>query len=188
MKKYLLIATLIILFSLSNKLSAQMGVSIQAGAAVPTGSLSDVAKLGWGGQANLEYPVIPSLNLSASVGYYLWGAKGDLPEGFDYTLSTIPVLVGAKYLLLEGDFHPYLGADMGVHFMNTKQTIINLGGTKLDTDNSETNFGFAPMAGVRLHMPPNLDLDLNLTYNIITTSGSSTSFIGIIAGALILLQ
>ncbi|HEX2867562.1 MAG TPA: outer membrane beta-barrel protein [Ignavibacteriales bacterium] len=181
---------------------AQMGVSIQAGAAIPTGDLSDRAKLGWGGQGNFEYMAAQNLSLMASVGYYLWGAKSDLLGLADFTFSTIPVLVGAKYLFMpEGDLHPYVGADLGIHFMTTKITTnFSILGSNLEESSSESKFGFAPMAGLRMHMPPNVDLDFNLSYNIIPSSGSnvttsggittssgSTAFIGIIAGVLVAL-
>lgn len=186
----------------SQEAYAQMGVSIQAGAAIPTGDLSDRAKLGWGGQGNFEYMAAPNLSLMATVGYYLWGAKSDLLGLADFTFSTIPVLVGAKYLFMpEGDLHPYVGADLGIHFMTTKiTTSFSILGSNLEESSSESKFGFAPMAGLRLHMPPNVDLDFNLSYNIIpssvssvttsggiSTSSGSTTFLGMIIGVLVAL-
>ncbi|MCU7494183.1 MAG: porin family protein [Ignavibacteria bacterium] len=175
-------------------------VGIQAGMAIPTGDLSDRAKLGWGGQGNFEYMATQNLSLMASVGYYLWGAKNDLLGLADFTFSTIPVLIGAKYLFMEGDLHPYLGADLGVHFLNTKiKSSFSILGSNLEESNSDTKFGFAPMAGLRVHMPPNVDLDFNVSYNIIPSSGSditsgvistsssSSSYVGIIIGVLIAL-
>lgn len=180
--------------------TSQMLVGIQAGTAIPTGDLSDNAKLGWGGQGNFEYLATPNLSLMASVGYYLWGAKNDLLGLADFTFSTIPVLIGAKYLFMEGDLHPYVGADLGMHFLNTKvSSNINIFGSNLEESNTESKFGFAPMAGLRIHMPPNVDVDLNISYNIvpssgstftnggISTSSSSTTWVGIIAGVLIAL-
>lgn len=191
MKRHLYASFLFVfLFFFSGSLFAQMGVGIQAGAAVPTGDLSDRAKLGWGGQGNFEYLASPNLSLSASVGYYLWGAKSDINDLLgiaDFTFSTVPILAGAKYLFMEGDLHPYLGADLGLHILNTKISS-SVFGVNMERSTSETKFGFAPMAGLRLHMPPNVDLDLNLSYNIITTSGSNTTYLGIIAGALVALD
>ncbi|HEX2963099.1 MAG: outer membrane beta-barrel protein [Bacteroidota bacterium] len=179
---------------------SQMFVGIQAGTAIPTGDLSDNAKLGWGGQGNFEYLATPNLSLMATVGYYLWGAKNDLLGLADFTFSTIPVLIGAKYLFMQGDLRPYVGADLGIHFLKTKiSSNINIFGSNLEESNTESKFGFAPMAGLRMHMPPNVDLDLNISYNIIPSSGStfsngaistsssSTTYLGIIVGALIAL-
>lgn len=180
--------------------AGQIFVGIQAGTAIPTGDLSNNAKLGWGGQGNFEYLASPNLSLMASVGYYLWGAKSDLLGLADFTFSTIPLMIGAKYLFMEGDLHPYIGADLGIHFMSTKiSSNINLFGSNLEESNTESKFGFAPMAGLRMHMPPNVDLDLNISYNIvpsssssssngvISTSSSSSTWVGIIVGALIAL-
>lgn len=179
---------------------SQLFVGIQAGTAIPTGDLSDNAKLGWGGQGNFEYLATPNLSLMATVGYYLWGAKNDLLGLADFTFSTIPVLIGAKYLFMQGDLRPYVGADLGIHFLKTKiSSNINIFGSNLEESNTESKFGFAPMAGLRMHMPPNVDLDLNISYNIIPSSGStfsngaistsssSTTYLGIIVGALIAL-
>lgn len=203
MKRKLFACFLVVFLVLgASQAYAQMGVSIQAGAAIPTGDLSDRAKLGWGGQGNFEYMASPNLSLMASVGYYLWGAKSDLLGLADFTFSTIPVLVGAKYLFMpEGDLHPYVGADLGIHFMTTKiTTTFSLLGSNLEESSSQSKFGFAPMAGLRLHMPPNVDLDFNLSYNIIPSSGSdvttsggistssgSTTFLGMIVGVLVAL-
>lgn len=201
MKRHVFVSLLLVILLFGAGSSyAQMGVSIQAGTAIPTGDLSNSAKLGWGGQGNFEYLAAPNLSLMATVGYYLWGAKSDLMGLVDYTFSTIPVLIGAKYLFMEGDLHPYVGADIGIHFLKTKiSSSINILGSSLEESNSESKFGFAPMAGLRMHMPPNVDLDLNISYNIIPSSGSnisngiistsssSTSYLGIIVGALIAL-
>ena len=34
----------------------------------------------------------------------------------DPLLASIPVMVGARYLFGQGKFHPYLGAELGMHF------------------------------------------------------------------------
>lgn len=155
--------------------SSNVGVALQAGLALPMGNFSDVAKLGFGGEGTFEYRVTPQLGLNVSLGYYSWGAKNDLAPGYDFKVADLPLMIGAKYLLLETDFHPYVGAALGMHFVNTKVTIPNIA----ETSNNDTKFGFAPMAGLRWHMPPNVDLDLNVKYNII----SDTNYLTIIAGA-----
>lgn len=155
--------------------TSNIGVAIQAGLAIPVGNFSDVASLGVGGEGTFEYRFNLQLGAVASVGFYSWGSNADLLPGNEYKIADIPIMVGAKYLLLANDFHPYVGAALGVHFLNTRVTIANVS----ETSTTDTKFGFAPMGGLRLHMPPNLDLDLNIKYNII----SDANYISIIAGA-----
>lgn len=182
---FLLIASVLIVIMM-NKINAQqvyqyqeptsnMGVAIQAGLALPVGSFSDEAGLGVGGEGTFEYRFNPQFGLDVSVGFYSWGSKNDLLPGNDYKIADIPIMAGVKYLLLASDFHPYVGAALGMHFLNTRVTVANVS----ETSTTDTKFGFAPMAGIRLHMPPNLDLDLNVKYNII----SDANYISIIAGA-----
>ncbi|MGE5681575.1 MAG: acyloxyacyl hydrolase [Bacillota bacterium] len=159
--------------------SSNTGVGLQAGVAIPTGNFGDAASLGIGGEGTFEYRFTPQLGLDVSLGFYSWGSKNDLPPGYDFSIADIPLLVGARYLLMAGDFHPYAGAALGIHFLNTKTTTPLVG----DESTNDTKFGFAPMAGIRLHMPPNLDLDLNLKYNII----SDANYLTIVAGVLVAL-
>lgn len=181
MKKMFLV--LIAFLCLSGIIVAQgkMALSVQGGIAIPTGDFGDAAGMGFGGSTTFMYEVSPMLHITGSIGYTTWGPKEDLPEGFDYSFSSIPVLVGAKYVLGKGNFLPYVSAELGMHFLSSTVKSSFFGQTFEQSD-SEAKFGFAPGAGFFFAFNPKTMLDVNLKYNIISTEGSSTSYLGINAG------
>lgn len=188
--KKLLLLVFVLCFYLSN-LYAQtqespMGVSLQAGVSVPSGDFDNSAGLGVGGEGTFEYLINENLGLTGTLGYYEWGAKNDLPQGFDYSFSTVPLLAGGKYFFMLGGFLPYVGAQLGLNFVSLKQTV-QIAGVNSNLDESSTKFGFSPLVGLRYLMPPNLAFDMTFKYNIISMSGSSANSIGIILGARITL-
>lgn len=163
-----------------------MGVSLQAGVSVPMGDFDNVAGLGAGGEATFEYLLNENIGLTGTLGYYEWGSKNDLPQGFDYSFSTVPLLVGGKYFFQLGGFVPYAGAQLGLNFSSLKQTV-QVAGVKADQSESSTDFGVSPLVGFRYLMPPNLAFEMTFKYNIISTSGSSANSLAIILGARITL-
>lgn len=177
MKKMFLV--LIAVLCLSNFLMAQgkMGLSVQGGVALPTGDFGDVAGTGFGGSVTFMYEVSPMLAITGSAGYTTWGPKEDLPDGFDYSLATIPVLVGARYTFGKGNFLPYISAELGMHFLSSTVEILGQ-----EYSDSESKFGFAPGVGFYYAFNQKTMLDVNVKYNSISTEGSSTSYIGINAG------
>jgi len=181
MKKIVVVLISVFFFSGLVLAQGKMGLSVQGGIAIPTGDFGDAAGMGFGGSTTFMYEVSPMLHITGSIGYTTWGPKEDLPDGFDYSLSTIPVLVGAKYVLGKGNFLPYVSAELGMHFLSSKVKVTIFGQT-FESSDSEAKFGFAPGAGFFFAFSPKTMLDVNLKYNIITTEGSSTSYLGINAG------
>lgn len=183
MKKFQSLFALLILLALfTGVVSAQsrMGLSVQAGAFLPTGDFSDGAGTGFGGTATLFYDVSPMFQLTGSAGYATWGPKESLPSGYDYSLSTVPVLVGGRYSFGKDNFMPYLLAELGVHFLSS--TVEDpFFGKRTD---SSTKFGFAPGVGFVYKFNPKVGLDVNVKYDLISTEGSSTTYLGINAGVL----
>lgn len=161
---------------------SQLRLSLQAGIEAPTGDFGLIATTGYGFTATLEFVQNSPLSFTGSIAYNRWGAKGDLPEGYDFSFTAVPVLVGFRYYLSQGDFHPYLGAELGIVFTSSDQTRLDEGFRKVTYTTSENNFGFAPLGGFRYHLSSSVDLDMNIKYNIITTTGSSTDYLGINAG------
>lgn len=189
--KNILLAILVIIclwsnFAYSQAEQSNMGVLLQAGVAVPMGDFDESAGLGAGGEATFEYLVNENLGLTGTLGYYEWGAKDDLPQGFDYSFSNIPLLIGGKYFIPLGGFVPYAGAQLGLNFVSVEQTVSEEN-IDLNLDDSSTEFGFSPLAGFRFLMPPNLAFDMTFKYNIISTEGSSANSLGIFLGARITL-
>ena len=71
------------------------GVGLQF--SVPTGNLSDVAGIGFGGFGKFQYGLNDDAMLTGSIGYTYWTNKSQY--GVSTHASAVPLLVGAKYNL-----------------------------------------------------------------------------------------
>jgi opacity protein-like surface antigen len=178
-----LIIFVVLLAGFSNAQS-KMAVGLQAGVAVPLGDFGDGYKTGFGGQGTFAYHLNPMFDVTASVGYLTWSGKDA-----DYKFSSVPVLAGVRYYFGKDNFNPYLAGELGIHFVTFDvPTIVIPGyGTIGGGSESKSYFGFGAGAGFLYKMGPNLDLDVNAKYNSISTEGSSSSYISIMAGVLIAL-
>ena len=91
---------------------------------------------------------------------------------------------------MAGDkFKPYVAGELGMHFVtfDVPAIVIPGFGTIEGGSSSDSYFGFGAGAGFLYKMGPNLDLDVNAKYNSISTEGSSSSYISVMAGVLIAL-
>ncbi len=168
-------------FAQMHERAPQMRLTLQAGIEVPTGDFANSASAGYGLNGTFEYWQNTPLAFTGSIGYNHFGASGDLPHNWDYSFSDVPVLLGIRYYLARGDFHPYLGAELGLHFLTYSRTMVE-GNTTTTVDQSSSKFGLDPLFGFRYHLSQTTDLDFNLKYNIITTDGGNTDFLGINGG------
>lgn len=181
MKKFVLLLAVVFMFAGLSLAQSKMGLSVQGSLAFPTGDFGDAAGTGFGGVGTFMYEVSPMLAITGSVGYLTWGPKEDLGEGFDYSLSTIPVLVGVRYSFGKGNFLPYVLAEVGMHFLSSEVTL-TIFDEPFTFSESESKFGFAPGAGFYYYFNPKTALDVNVKYNSISTEGSTTSYLGVNAG------
>lgn len=181
MKKLLLVLFVAVLAVAFTNAQSKMGVSVQGGVFLPTGDFGDAAGTGFGGTGTFLYDLTPMLQITGSIGYATWGSKEDLPSGWEWSFSAIPVQVGLRYALGKGNFLPYVAAETGINFISSKVTVEYFGGT-VTADESESKFGFAPGAGFLYKFNPKTALDVTLKYNMIFTEGSSTTYLGINAG------
>jgi opacity protein-like surface antigen len=148
------------------------------------GDFGDVYKMGFGGQGTFAYHINPMLDVTGSVGYLTWSGK-DL----DYTFSSVPVLVGVRYYFGQGKFHPYVAGELGLHFTSVSVPSVTIPGfgTYGGGSASDSFFGFGAGAGFLYQLSPKLDLDVNAKFSSISSSGSSSSYINIMAGVLVAL-
>jgi hypothetical protein len=186
MKKVLF--TVLILLMVVSLTQAQskgdMGIAAQAGIALPTGDFGDVYDMGFGGKAVFMYHLNPNMALTGSAGYLTWSRKSDFGDG---TFGTIPVLAGIRYFLGKGDFKPYLTGEAGLFLSNFSYdvTIVNpFTGTTISQtyDDSGSDFGIALGGGFFLPLGKSMKLDVSANYNMIFTTGSTTSYLGVFAG------
>jgi len=177
MKQLLSVLLLAVLFTGFINAQSKMAFGLQAGIAIPTGDFGDVYDMGFGGQGNFAYHINPMLDVTASVGYLTWSGKDA-----DYTFSSVPLLAGLRYYFGKDKFKPYIAGELGVHF-----TSFDYEFSGVSYSSSDSYFGFGAGAGFLYKMGPNLDLDVNAKYNSISTEGSSSSYISVMAGVLIAL-
>lgn len=182
MKKLLSVLSLLVLVTMFTGTYAQnkMGLSVQAGVFLPTGDFGDGAGTGFGGTATFVYDVSPMFQVTGSAGYATWGPKESLPSGYDYSFSSVPVLVGGRYSFGKDNFMPYVLAELGLHFLSSSVEDPFFG----KRSESSTKFGFAPGVGFVYKFNPKVGLDVNVKYDIISTEGSSTTYVGVNAGVL----
>jgi outer membrane protein W len=177
MKRYIILFAMLIVIIAANNSYSQLRLSLQGGIQAPTGEFGNTAATGFGGAATFEYWQNTPLSFTASAGYFAWEQQGNVPAGHTYSFSTIPIMLGMRYYLGRGDFHPYLGSELGLHLLNAKQTITS-GNTTTTTTTSESNFGISPMAGFRYHVGNRVDLDINMKYNIVSSELNNRNFLG----------
>lgn len=189
-KLFAIISVLLIAVSLNAQ--GKFAVSVNGDVALPMGNFGDLAKTGFGGLVAGVYNATPNIQVTLKSGYLTWStetpasiqaAASSVNEG---TLTSIPVLVGARYVAGKGKLKPYGAAELGMHFTSTEVPSVTLptgqsvgGGTTTDS-----NFGFGFGGGVYYEVAKTVDLELNAQYNIISTSGNSSGFINVGVGAL----
>lgn len=180
MKKLFTILVLAMLFApVVNSNAQNMRGGVQVSLAMPMGTFGDVHATGFGAMGTFYYGLNPQIDLTGTIGFLTFGAASDIPEGFDYSLNFIPVVVGGRYnFVTSGEFKPYAGAELGLHFGSASVTVDMGPFGKIDTDESTSDFSFAPLAGFYYNIGPKLQLDVNVKMNII----SDANYLGINAG------
>lgn len=186
MKRLLLIVfTLIVVTNISNA-EDKLSITGWGGLTIPTGFLDDLYDAGIGFAGNIEYRIVPSIGITASIGYYRWSATEEISNGieetFESSLTTIPLLGGLKYYLLPGSTSPYASLEAGIHFVSWEETFIGETGS-----DSGSDIGFGAGGGVLIFLNPDFQIDANIKYNSINTETDPLTFISALIGIRIVL-
>src|SRR5712671_2057490 len=100
-----------------------LGVDVDA--ALPVGNYSNANGFGAGALLNVEYPAIEQLSLTGRVGFQFHTNKSVTAFGvtFDNHVHSIPVLLGAKYYVLQQDRQGlFAAAEMGIFDLMSSQS------------------------------------------------------------------
>ncbi len=152
----------------------KMSATVNAGVSLPMGDFGSTFSTGWGLDGTFLYGLQPNLDLTGTIGYHRWSAK----ETSDVTFSTVPVLVGVQYSFDNaGGFTPYAMAKIGLHFATVGASVLGM-----TVSTSENDFGFLVGAGVLIPVSTDLNVDINASFNSISTSGSASNYIDVKAG------
>lgn len=182
MKKIL--SVLLVVFLVSGFINAQgkMALGFNAGIALPMGDFADGYDMGFGGNALFAYRVSPNVDVTLSGGYLTWSGK-DALDGLNF--SSIPVMVGAKYLFGKEKFNPYVAGELGVHFTTVDLPEYEFEGQTFGGgSSSDTYFGWGAGAGFLYQIGNNMDLDVNARYNSIAAEGGSSDYVSVMVGLL----
>jgi opacity protein-like surface antigen len=166
-----ILSVLLVVFLVAGFINAQgkIALGFNGGAAIPTGDFGDDFDMGWGGNALFIYHISPNADFTGSAGYLFWNAK-DAEDGtaINVTFSSIPVLIGARYLFGKEKIFGYGSAELGAHFTTLDLPEVDLGeGEVFGGSESNTYFGWALGAGLLYKINEKLDLDFSAKYNMI---------------------
>lgn len=173
MKKVLVVlVALLCLVGISNAQS-KFGVSAQGVLSLPMGDFGNGFKTGFGATGTVTYMATKELDVVATFGYLTYTSKASS----DATFSTMPILGGIRYYFANKDFKPYLTAQAGIFSSKAKVKIFGF-----EVESTSSDFGFVGGAGFLYKLGNKLNLDVTATFNSISSSGSSTTFVNVMAG------
>lgn len=86
------------------------------------------------------------------------------------TVNILPLHIASKYNLSLRGVQPYLGFDGGMYILGP------------NNESSTTEYGVAPKFGFRFPLFSGVDVDLNMTYEILLRDPENTAYIGLNLG------
>jgi len=162
-------------------------IGLMADATLPFGDFGDAVSTGFSAHVMFGYMIARSLLLNLSVGYVTFSEKESY-EGWDQSYSWIPVLLGLNYVFNPGKkFMPFIGFGVGLYLLRASFSGSFYGETFDETVTNE-EFGIAPRLGAYYLVSAAILLSLTAEYNMIFTSESTTSALGILFGAMFALR
>jgi len=154
MKKLTILLAIFCLFATGDAYS-QFKAGFGAIVGLPAGDFGDIAKFGGGGYLEAKFG-INKIYPGVQVAFLVFG-RADLDSGFGTSLSfdattIVPVLITGDYYFVDTKVAPYAGIGIGPYFVSTAVAVVDpiTGTTISSADANETEFGFAPRAGVAI--------------------------------------
>jgi hypothetical protein len=110
----------------------QVTLGVDADFAMPVSNYADVNGPGAGALLTIEYPVIEQLSLTGRVGFQYHFDKS-LGAGVDAHVHSVPVLLGAKYYVMQQDRQGlFAAAELGMFDLMTGATFGGASGSSND--------------------------------------------------------
>jgi opacity protein-like surface antigen len=184
MKKFFVLIVAFLVFIVFNS-QAQFNVGATIGLQIPTGTMGDVLKTGFGFDLLGKYMLNENVAVGVDIGWSRYGidmSGYDVPSGYDVSGSGsyVPITGLIEYHFVTGKVQPFVGADLGLYI--AKATVKVQG---VSVSDSQTNFGFAPVVGIQYDIKDNMAFTANLKYNYILADGDDDKYIGINAGIIL---
>lgn len=156
-------------------------------AALTLGDFGEQWSTAFGGNLTFAYVLMPALMLTASVAYLSWVYKDDLPDGYDYSFNSIPIMIGLRYLFLRNmaAFMPFLLVKAGIHLLRDRFEV-NIGNFQQENTSSDSKFGINFGAGFMYLLSAVMLIDFSIEYMAIFHDPDSINnlafFIGLAYG------
>jgi hypothetical protein len=158
-------------------------VGLAADLSIPLGDFSNGWSTGFSGHAMLGYMMAKNILVNLMIGYVKFSTKEDT-QGADVSFSWVPLLIGVHYVFNPGQkLMPFVGAALGLYFLSSSVTI-----SGYSFSDTSTEFGIAPRLGAYYIASATVMLSIMAEYNMIFTSGSTTSALGIQIGGQVALK
>jgi opacity protein-like surface antigen len=163
MKKVLIILFIILPgFSI---IYSQTNLTLSVGFQFPQSDFAQVASIGLGGGATIEFVQDINLSFDGAIYYYTWGPYSTYSGGPTDTYSDLQVMVGIRYHFNQNNVHPYAGIDVGFSSLYYDRTV----SPNVYETNSQ-RFGVAPVLGLLVKINRRLNFDFNFRYNLTSSA------------------
>ncbi len=175
----LLIAATTVFLSITNeaysKEEKKFTAKAFAGYNIPLGDFSDRWGSGVGLYGVFEYKVTPDFGIGLHLGYQFWKPIIESQQ-FIYLFTDIPVELEFMYYFEKAKgFQPYAGVEAGLHLIAFRKEDRS---TQYKENIYDTNFGFAPVAGIILPFGAGVFVDINIKYTNILKSDKTPNALG----------
>ncbi len=171
-----------LILSCSSFAQTKFALSITGGVNFGLSDFADKYGNGYNGTATLLYSAAVSTDLTFSIGYNKWNKE-------ERSFTSIPLMAGFRFYLPALGLKFYLPGYLGLHITTSEAeeptAVINgkvIGGNVISL--SSNHFGFGIGAGVLISLAPKFSLDINTTFNSISTTESNSNYISINGGIL----
>ncbi len=171
-----------LILSTSSSAQTKFALSATVGVNISVNDFADTYGNGYNGTVTFLYSAVVSTDLTFSIGYNKWNKE-------ERSFTSIPLMAGFRFYLPALGLKFYLPGYLGLHITTSEAeeptAVINgeiIGGNVVSL--SSNNFGFGIGAGVLIPLAPKFSLDINTTFNSISTTESNSNYISINGGIL----
>ncbi len=182
MKKLIVFFAVMLILSTSSFAQTKFALSATVGVNIGLNDFAETYGNGYNGTVTFLYSAVVSTDLTFSIGYNKWNKE-------ERSFTSIPLMAGFRFYLPALGLKFYLPGYLGLHITTSEAeeptAVINgevIGGNVISL--SSNNFGFGIGAGVLIPIAPKFSLDINKTFNSISTTESNSNYISINGGIL----
>ncbi|MDH7516230.1 MAG: hypothetical protein QHI48_10200 [Bacteroidota bacterium] len=165
---------------------AQTYLGIQGAMGVPTGAFAKEYAIGYGGNGQFLYNLVEdNLWIVGEIGFKYFGYDNPEREELSGRLTTVPLFGSVRYQLAKGNFRPYVGGGLGIHFGSRKLEEQQAVGVKIYR-RSESSIGAAFLGGFLYPISTKLQLDATVLVQTILFEdiADSPAFLSVKVGIL----